>query len=183
MRPAALIRPLLLASLLGSTAVLAGCLLAPSGVQVPAVGTALTASIWESFMPTYKAGMAFTYVNTSKVGSEAETSSDSTKEILKVENGVATYKATVEGATMEATMSAVPKLDEHLSLKSEGPEDVTVPAGTFKGAAKFSGANSEPGSTLTYWLVPGKGYVKTVATSVVNGTTATWTSELKEFKN
>lgn len=186
MRFITLPRSLVLTSFVAGTLALAGCDLLPSSVgtggQVPAVGTPMTAELWESYMPKYKAGMIITYVNATTHGDQVEPPVEATKEYLKVENGVISYRSTIGDTTVEATVSAITKPESNLNLKSEGPEDVTVPAGTFKGAAKFSGPNAGPNSTITYWMVPGKGYVKVRSSAETNGTLATWTSELKTFK-
>ena len=180
------LRALALAAILGGSAAMTGCDLLPSAsnakIEVPAIGTPMTAELWESYMPKYKAGMVITYVSVSTHGDTIDEPVEATKEYLKVEDSVISYRSTIGSTSVEATMSAITKPESNLNLKSEGPEDVTVPAGTFKGAAKFSGPNGGIGSTITYWLVPGKGYVKVFTSNATNGTTASWTNELKVFK-
>lgn len=184
-------RALIVAFLMGSVAALAGCELLPSAVnsegKVPEKGTRMTADLWASYMPKYKAGMIITYAETTINADQSESVIEISKEILKVEGDVVTYRNTSVtsngSASFELTMPANSKPDSDLNLTSEGAEDVTVPAGTFKGAAKFTGPNVGEGSTITYWFVPGKGHVKIFTHNPTKPGTGSWRSELKVFKD
>lgn len=183
MKPATLIRPVILASLLGGAVALAACIPGPTGVEVPAAGTELNETHWNAYMPEYKVGMKLTYAHTHTFGETVETGETST-EVLKIENGIVTLKNTeVDGSTSEATDSVKPKFHSPFPLISKGASDVTVPAGTFKGAAKFEGTDPDSGATAMMWLVPGKGYVKFQTTGTVGEDSYTSVMELKSFKN
>ncbi|MNL49943.1 hypothetical protein D3C87_1729180 [compost metagenome] len=147
----------------------------------------MTADLWASYMPTYKAGMIITVAEITENPDKSESVVEITKEILKVEGGVVSYRNTSVTPTattsFELTMPANGRPESNLNLISEGAEDVTVPAGTFKGAAKFTGPNVGEGSTITYWFVPGKGYVKSFTHNPTKPGTGSWRSELKVFKD
>lgn len=141
----------------------------PNGVPVPAAGTAMTEQIWNDYMPELKPNMKFVYVSTTKKIDAAgkETEEDpiiSTREVLKVEDGIATVKHTSGSSTDQATESVKLKFNPEAgeALKSLGAEDVTVEAGTYKNTAKFAGTMKSGlvTSDITVWLVSGIGWVK-----------------------
>lgn len=181
-------RALVVASLLVGTAVLTACpgMNLTGGIQVPTKGTAVTQEIYAKFLPTPKVGQKWTYaVAFTAPGDEPERATMST-EVTQVDGDVmTTFQSTLgEGATEPLTATSTASiskpmfLSEGATMTSGGAEDVTVPAKTYPGAAKF--LHAKDGKTVsTLWLVPGVGMVKASSGDAESGL---YTMELKEFK-
>lgn len=161
------------ALLIGSAVGIAGCAGNPAGIAnqgtVPEAGTAITADLWNSYQVKPQAGMKFSYEGYGEVPSEVDSSDypipvSYDVEIVKVEDGVATIRTTENGKDpVEATAEYLfPYGSTWSSLKFEKTEDVTIPAGTFKGALKFVGtvSNDRVTSQASVWLHSEVGFLK-----------------------
>lgn len=171
-------RVLVAAAIIAGGAALAACSGNPA---VPAVGSDLNADFYKSFAPYYAKGTKRTYTLTTKINGTAAPSTEMIQEVLDVVGDQATIKTTINGTTaaeskMSITGNPLDAGGSSSPYKSEGAEDVKVPAGEFKGAAKISVTS---GSTKSIaWLSAGTGLVKSETTS---GTSVSLI-ELKEYK-
>lgn len=170
---------LLAASLFAGVGIVYGCATLPN---VPVAGSDLTDQFAKDFYPELKQGMKWTYTTTSNAGS-TPTTSETSNEVTKVEDGIATMETKAgDKVSGTSTSSVIVRADMFKNYKSAGAEDVKVPAGDYKGAAKLESKSNTDSLKTFMWLVPGVGMVKSETTMTSNGNTAVATTELKEFK-
>lgn len=146
----------------------------------PPVGSDVDIKFLQTFNPVFAIGMIYTQTVT--VGTAKP--EDVTKEITKVTADSLTVKIKNLQGTQEKTFTIADftnptsEPSDKVKFKYAGKEDIKVPAGDFKGAAKITLTNAN--GTFTGWLTPGTGTVKKTFTDAKKITTKT---ELKEFKD
>ncbi len=141
----------------------------------------------ESFDPTYKIGMAYTYsiTNSNTLNQAPEISMT---EILDISDDIIKIRFTSNTKGIQEKSGKITDFDSDIpdtGIISEGTEDVIVPAGTYNGATKISffmsiGQEGTPKIKTTIWLVKNIGAIKRVDI-LPNATIIT--TELKDFKN
>lgn len=154
----------------------------PAPVVLPSPpGEPLPRDFFLALEPPYRAGTVWRR----RISSEGDVLIDIT-EVLAVngatahlrqhetrENGVTAVPArefdvpAVGNPLTAALPAALDPTNPAMEVRSQGTEDVTVPAGTYRGCAKvaFSGAEGDTIYTGTAWLAPGVGLVKLEAVS------------------
>lgn len=141
----------------------------------------------ESFDPTYKVGMKYTY-SVSSSNSINEAPEISSTEILEVNGDLIKVRLISSTRGSQEKTGKIAEFDSGLpenGIISEGAEDVTVPAGQYNGAVKIScfvstGPEGSPKTKSTIWLVKDIGAVKRVD---ILPDASILTTELKEFKS
>lgn len=169
-------RLLLVAALTVGTASLVAC---ATGPTVPVAGAELNEQFAKDFYPELKAGMKWIYVTTGE-SSSMETGT----EVTEVKDGVATLKnwSSMANSTTTSTSPAKITVDFFKAFKSAGSEDVKVPAGEYKGAAKLEAKTNTADNKAYMWYAAGVGMVKSETSVTANGKTTVMKVELKEFK-
>lgn len=157
-------------------------------------GTSVDDAFWKDNMPTFKVGMKWTYTSTVKVPGAPDVTSSYTKEITEA-NDTRTKVRTTSGSTvteevlnsegMEGMADGGGNLNVTMSdtVAIAGTEDVTIPAGTYKGASKLNvNATSSGGScTVLIWVAKGVGIVKERVTTGSAAASTSVTIELASF--
>ena len=191
-----MLKSFLRAGLLVSLFLGSGCSALPG--FIPGFGTASTIdnSFWQSNMPTYKVGMAWTYNTDVQVTGLPDVTSTYTREVTEADASGTKVKTTIAGvsSTEDLTpqtmmsfggLSGAPDLSVQTSdsIVSAGNEDVTVPAGTYKGATKLnvSASSVGAGSNVTVWVAKGVGIVKELVTTGTAAASTSVTTELASF--
>lgn len=175
-------------AIVASTALFACAGSAPS---MPAVGQAVPADTLKQLMPKYDKGTKWTYATTTTGASSAAT--EMTQEVTEVNGDKVTLKVTSGSSSNTATIDLTqgnPMAGFGSTptggYVSAGNEDVKVPAGEYKGAAKLTvtpAAGSSSATTkVTMWLAKDVGMVKATSETTSGSTTLTTTIELKEYK-
>jgi hypothetical protein len=141
------------------------------------IGEKVDAKFVLDFLPTFVAGMKYTYISKSKKG-QVELSELTTAEVIESNGEKSQIRLTIgtNSSVVPVDLSKPPVLPPS-GISYEGKETVTVPAGTFN-TTKISFSISG-GSSFNIWLLKDTGIIK-VLEQKNNGDTIT--TELKEFK-
>lgn len=170
-----------------TTLALLGCSKPTATPSVPA-GTKIgnQHSFWGSMLPAYRPGMSWSYRRV-LVGNGTLTTDSLSIEVASVEKW-ASLKVTgwMEPATVSLQAPTEAILSPSATYESLGTEDVTVPYGSFKQAAKFrfdpQYTAQAVGSETLLWFVQGVGLVKTASIRQSGEKSTVVTQELTAFK-
>ncbi|RYX88739.1 hypothetical protein EON78_07480 [bacterium] len=165
------------------------CSEVPVTVEQPPIGQAqqeVTKSYVESLDPPYTVGMKYTYAVSNSATPNLAPEISST-EVLEVIDDSIKVRLTSSTRGTEERAGKIADFSSGLpetGIISEGTEDITVPAGEYKGAIKVScfvsmGEEGSPKTKTTIWLVKDIGAIKRVD---ILPNTNIITTELKEFK-
>jgi hypothetical protein len=153
------------------------------------VGAKVENSFFAAYGPTsLHAGTKWVYTVNVDTGGFGNTSSELTIEVLAVNGDEITIQTTAGGqvTTSKSSSAVKPSVQgaQNTDFTFEGFEDVTVPAGTYNGAAKVSANATSSGVNIkmTYWYAKGVGPVK-IMSEITSPVQSTSNTVLKQFVN